>query len=170
MVTTLLLPASQIDGALPHPKPHASELAKSDEETTAAESIEGNVEPIGAPAEVLKSKKRKSKNKRNEQHGASAGAKVFVGGLPQDIDARLLQEHFEAFGHTVVSVAILEDLNSNRSRGFGFVEFPPNFDHSIVWGNHLIGGKVCGVRSYEPKRKEKPSNESLSSELNSLGV
>ncbi len=47
--------------------------------------------------------------------------KLFVGSLPWSLDDQALQAKFEEHG-TVVSAKIINDRDTGRSRGFGFVE------------------------------------------------
>merc|ERR1719316_1653983 len=101
-------------------------------------------------------KQRRRRKVRNNTHSSSN--KVFVGGLAQSTTQQGLAQHFaELVGANVIlSTAVLVDSHSKRSRGFGFVEFLPGFDHSVVCGNQLIEGNICGVRSYDYKgEKEK---------------
>ena len=49
--------------------------------------------------------------------------KIFVGGLPSDIDDVDLKEMFELYGE-VSSAKIILDKETGRSRGFGFVDMP----------------------------------------------
>jgi RNA recognition motif-containing protein len=46
---------------------------------------------------------------------------IFVGSLPFKLEEADLKEIFEAFGE-VISVKIINDRESGRSKGFGFVE------------------------------------------------
>ncbi len=48
-------------------------------------------------------------------------AKLYVGGLSYDTTEESLKTYFEQHG-TVESVAIIMDRDTNRSKGFGFVE------------------------------------------------
>lgn len=48
--------------------------------------------------------------------------KVFVGGLPFDMDDQEFKEIFEEYG-TVSSAQIINDRETGKSRGFGFVEY-----------------------------------------------
>lgn len=48
--------------------------------------------------------------------------KLFVGNLPFSINNQKLSSEFAKFGE-VVSANIVIDKTSNRSKGFGFVEF-----------------------------------------------
>ena len=47
--------------------------------------------------------------------------KIFVAGLPYDLDDDELTEIFEKFG-TIVSAKVAIDKDTGKSRGFGFVE------------------------------------------------
>ena len=47
--------------------------------------------------------------------------KLFVAGLPYDLDDAELEEIFEKFG-TVVSARVAMDKETGKSKGFGFVE------------------------------------------------
>ncbi len=47
--------------------------------------------------------------------------KLFVGSLPWAVDDKRLFEIFSQFGN-VVTATVLKDRETNRSRGFGFVE------------------------------------------------
>jgi len=49
--------------------------------------------------------------------------KIFVIGLPYDLDDAELEEIFEKFG-TVASAKVAIDRETGKSRGFGFVEMP----------------------------------------------
>jgi nucleolin len=55
--------------------------------------------------------------------------KLFVGSLPWSVDDQKLKETFEKHG-TVVSAKIVTDRETNRSRGFGFVEMESSSDAS----------------------------------------
>lgn len=49
--------------------------------------------------------------------------KLFVAGLPYDLDDAELEEIFEKFG-TVASAKVTMDKETGKSRGFGFVDMP----------------------------------------------
>lgn len=53
--------------------------------------------------------------------------KLFVGSLAWSVDDRILREKFEEHGE-VVSVKIVKDRDTGRSRGFGFVEMENSVD------------------------------------------
>ncbi len=48
--------------------------------------------------------------------------KLYIGNLEWSIDSNGLKEFFEQIGK-VVSATVIVDRDTNRSRGFGFVEF-----------------------------------------------
>lgn len=49
--------------------------------------------------------------------------KIFVAGLPYDLDDAELEEIFEKFG-TIASAKVAIDRETGKSKGFGFVEMP----------------------------------------------
>jgi cold-inducible RNA-binding protein len=49
------------------------------------------------------------------------GMKIFVAGLPYDLDDAELEEIFEKFGK-IVSAKVAMDRETGKSKGFGFVE------------------------------------------------
>jgi len=49
--------------------------------------------------------------------------KLFVAGLPYDLDDAELEEIFEKFGK-VLSAKVVMDRETGKSKGFGFVEMP----------------------------------------------
>jgi nucleolin len=53
--------------------------------------------------------------------------KLFVGSLPWSVDDEELKVNFEKHG-TVVSAKVIMDRDTNRSRGFGFVEMESSSD------------------------------------------
>ena len=55
--------------------------------------------------------------------------KLFVGSLPWSIDDQKLKETFEQHG-SVLSAKIIMDRDTNKSRGFGFVEMENSSDAS----------------------------------------
>ena len=55
--------------------------------------------------------------------------KLFVGSLHWSVDDEELKTNFEKHG-TVVSAKVIMDRDTNRSRGFGFVEMESSSDAS----------------------------------------
>lgn len=50
---------------------------------------------------------------------------IYVGNLPYETTQEDIRKNFEAFG-TVESVNIIQDRETGRSKGFGFVVMPDN--------------------------------------------
>ena len=55
--------------------------------------------------------------------------KLFVGSLPWSVNDEELKETFEKHG-PVISAKVIEDRETRRSRGFGFVEMESSSDAS----------------------------------------
>ena len=53
--------------------------------------------------------------------------KLFVAGLPYDLDDAELEEIFEKFGK-VATARVAMDRETGKSKGFGFVEMPNDTD------------------------------------------
>lgn len=80
--------------------------------------------------------------------------KLFVAGLPYDMDDAELEEFFEKFG-TVVSVKVAMDRETGKSKGFAFVEMADAQEakEAIEGLNDLpIGKKVLVVKEAEDKQ------------------
>jgi RNA recognition motif-containing protein len=79
--------------------------------------------------------------------------KLFVAGLPYDMDDAELEEFFEKFG-TVTSVKVAIDRETGKSKGFAFVEMPLEAEarEAIEGLNNLsIGRKTLVVKQAEDK-------------------
>lgn len=79
--------------------------------------------------------------------------KLFVAGLPYDMDDAELEEFFEKFG-TVESVKIAMDRDTGKSKGFAFVEMPnaQEAKEAIEGLNDLqIGKKALVVKEAESR-------------------
>lgn len=55
--------------------------------------------------------------------------KLFVGSLPWSVNDQKLKETFEQHG-SVLSAKVIMDRDTNKSRGFGFVEMENSSDAS----------------------------------------
>lgn len=79
---------------------------------------------------------------------------IFVGSLPFKIEEADLKELFEAFGE-VSSVKIINDRESGRSKGFGFVEMADDeaANKAIADLNGSeVGGRNIVVNQAEDKK------------------
>jgi cold-inducible RNA-binding protein len=80
--------------------------------------------------------------------------KIFVAGLPYDMDDAELEEFFEKFG-TVASVKVAMDRETGKSKGFGFVDMPNDNEakEAIEGLNDIsLGRKTLVVKQAEEKQ------------------
>jgi cold-inducible RNA-binding protein len=68
--------------------------------------------------------------------------KLFVGSLPWAVDDAQLQQLFADFGQ-VLTAKVIVDRDTNRSKGYGFVEFE-NDDEAKAAIEKLNGSDVQG--------------------------
>ena len=81
------------------------------------------------------------------------GKKLYVGNLSFNSSEQDLEDVFGEIG-TVESVNIIEDRDTGRSRGFGFVEMPKAGEAkaAIKSLNHTkVGDKIIRVKKAEQK-------------------
>jgi cold-inducible RNA-binding protein len=79
--------------------------------------------------------------------------KLFVGGIPYSTTEAELREHFSKVGN-VVSCSIIIDRATNRSKGFGFVEFETEEEANQAvetLNNTELGGRNIVVNIARPK-------------------
>lgn len=84
--------------------------------------------------------------------------KLFVAGLPYDLDDAELMEIFEKFGQ-VVSAKVAMDKETGKSKGFGFVEMQNNEDgqEAIDCLNEIsLGKKPLVVKQAEDRPSGPP--------------
>lgn len=84
--------------------------------------------------------------------------KIFVAGLPYDLDDAELEEIFEKFGE-VVSARVAMDRDTGKSKGFGFVEMRNAEDgkEAIELLNDIsLGKKPLVVKAAEEKAPSPP--------------
>ncbi len=85
-------------------------------------------------------------------------AKLFVGSLPWRTTEEALQAHFEQAGN-VVSVAIISDRATGRSKGFGFVEMssPEEAEKAIeMFDGKDYEGREIAVSIARPREERPP--------------
>ncbi len=82
--------------------------------------------------------------------------KIYVGNLPWSTTDADLRELFAAHGN-VLSATVINDRETGRSRGFGFVEMEnADADKAIAELNgHDIGGRALRVN--EAQERQRPS-------------
>ena len=79
--------------------------------------------------------------------------KIYVGNLPFSADETQVRQLFEAHG-TVESVALINDRETGRPRGFGFVEMTASEAQTAI--QHMNGFQMGGrpLRVNEARERE----------------
>ena len=76
--------------------------------------------------------------------------KLYVGNLPWSIGDQELEELFSDYA--VVSAKVIKDRNTDRSRGFGFVELETGGEEAIEALNEAeVEGRQLKVNEAKPK-------------------
>lgn len=82
--------------------------------------------------------------------------KLFVGGLPFSTTEDELKEAFAQFGN-VTYTKIITDRETNRSRGFGFVEFDSDDEGKAAidgMDNKEFGGRTIHVSEARERQRQ----------------
>src|SRR5947208_16245895 len=85
------------------------------------------------------------------------GKKLYVGNLSYDVDNAALEQLFTPHG-TVQSAQIINDRDTGRSKGFGFVEMGDNSEATAAiaaLNGQDHGGRALTVNEARP-REERP--------------
>jgi RNA recognition motif-containing protein len=83
--------------------------------------------------------------------------KIYVGNLPYSVRDTELEEMFTSYGE-VSSATVIIERDTNRSKGFGFVEMTDNTEASKAineLNNHEMNGRGLKVSEAKP-REDKP--------------
>ena len=87
--------------------------------------------------------------------------KIFVGGLGQGVSTTHLRQYFETYGE-IIDCVVMIDKRTQRSRGFGFVQFAHSEDAEAVirdYGKHCFQDKWIEVKYAEPQESApRPGN------------
>ena len=86
--------------------------------------------------------------------------KLFVGSLSWNVTDDQLKEAFSAVG-TVVSANVITDRDSNRSKGFGFVEMSSDAEAAEAvkqLNGKELDGRAITVAEARPK-EDRPRND-----------
>ena len=87
--------------------------------------------------------------------------KLFVGSLPWAVDDNQLQELFSEFGE-VTSAKVIIDRDTNRSKGFGFVEFDDDEAAKAAiakLNNSEMNGRTIVVNEARPQEPRAPRRD-----------
>lgn len=82
-----------------------------------------------------------------------ANKRLYVGNLPFDATAEDVRTAFEAYG-TVHEVSLVEDRDTGRPRGFGFVEMDEQAASAAIEGlnNKDFGGRDLTVNEARERK------------------
>jgi RNA recognition motif-containing protein len=83
--------------------------------------------------------------------------KIYVGNLPYSVRDNELEEMFTSYGE-VTSATVIIERETNRSKGFGFVEMSDNDEANTAineMNNREINGRGLKVSEAKP-REDKP--------------
>ena len=120
------------------------------------------VDPDGAVKKAVLSKRHEIKGQYVDVKPAEDGktrerveqntAKLFVGGIEGTVSTEELRDFFQNYG-PIKEAVVLKNINTNVSRGFGFVTFEDrNLADDIVRENNcVLKGKRMDVKWAEPK-------------------
>src|SRR5476651_2204451 len=85
------------------------------------------------------------------------GKKLYVGNLSYDVDSAALEALFTPHG-TVASAQVIQDRDTGRSKGFGFVEMSSDTEAQAAiaaLNGQQNGGRALTVNEAKP-REERP--------------
>jgi RNA recognition motif-containing protein len=88
------------------------------------------------------------------------GKKMFVGGLPYEIDEAKLRELFGPYGK-VVGAKVIMDRETGRSKGFGFVEMSTDDEAKAATdklNNSVLGERKIFVNEARPMEPRAPGS------------
>jgi RNA recognition motif-containing protein len=81
------------------------------------------------------------------------GRKLYVGNLPYSVTSDSLEQMFAEFG-TVASAQVIQDRDTGRSKGFGFVEMQSDEEaQRAISGMHdkSFDGRALTVNEAKPR-------------------
>jgi RNA recognition motif-containing protein len=88
------------------------------------------------------------------------GKKMFVGGLPYEVDEAKLRELFAPYGK-VVGAKVIMDRETGRSKGFGFVEMSTDDEAKAATdklNNSVLGERKIFVNEARPMEPRAPGS------------
>ncbi len=92
---------------------------------------------------------------RTQGEFSNAAVKLYVGNLPYSTGEDELRELFAQAGN-VVSVAVIRDRDSGRSKGFGFVEMGSDADAQAAiskFNSYKLGDRALTVNPARPREE-----------------
>lgn len=96
-----------------------------------------------------------------QQQPSVQGNKLYIGGIPYRSTEDDIKKAFEEAG-SVVSVSIISDRMTGRSRGFGFVEMASEAEAQAAidrWDGKDFDGRTLSVSFARPQGERPPRRE-----------
>src|SRR5579859_5110391 len=100
---------------------------------------------VGHP---FRARRKINQTKDKERKKYRMSTKLFVGNLSYSITEQELRDAFSQSGRTVQSVRIAVDRETQRPRGFAFVEVATDQDAESAineWNNKMLSGRTVFV-------------------------
>lgn len=115
-----------------------------------------------------KSCNSKNAHKDKQEAKLKEFPKVFLGGLPPDVNETSLRSHFSKYGRVIEVVIMYNQEKKSRGngfRGFGFLSFENEDSVSALVSEHFvnINGKKVEVKRAEPRNGKLDSSRASSS-------
>jgi len=131
------------------------------QESDAADEV--MLEPQMLDGRIVDVKRAVPEQYQSLVHGFSMEAKLFVGGLSQNVTSESLAKYFSKFGQ-VADAVVMRDKATTRSRGFGFVRFDTNggqgaMDQVFQCLDHRLEGKWIDVKKATPPGLSPPPKD-----------
>ena len=107
-----------------------------------------------------------SPSKQARESGEPKSKKIFVGGLPHDLDEHEFKKYFEKFGK-IDDCVVMFDRNTGKPRGFGFITFSSEESVNAVITSkqeHQLRGKWVDCKRATPKMGYSTSSSTASSQ------
>lgn len=124
-----------------------------DEEDEEEEDEEDEDDEVSTPQKPSVQTKNVKEAKEQEKKGAAENNKkkryvLFVGKLPEDVTEEAIKKHFETKCSDITSIRIPKQYNSDKNRGFAYVEFSSSaeYEKGFALNNTFINGRRINVQ------------------------
>jgi len=84
---------------------------------------------------------------------------LYFGNLPYDVNELGLLAWIKKYGYEVLTVKIIREKNTMRSKGYAFVTFATDKDYIMAMdflNEEVLGGRMLKVRSTDRPKPQEP--------------